>query len=107
MALPAVAWLAGGLGVRPAANRACVAAQTVPRPVAPPETAGNTWPACSCQGGARPDSPDVASQSDMGFAPDCRRTPEARYRGGEIDRGEVLPTTQETIIPYVEDLSEE
>src|SRR5262245_46044713 len=66
--------LAGDLGVRPAADRACVAAQTVPRPLAPPEPAGNTWPACSCQGAARPDSPDVASQSDMGFAPDSRRT---------------------------------
>jgi hypothetical protein len=43
----------------------------------------------------------------QGLAPDCRSTPEARHRSGEIDGGEVSPTTQATTVPYMEDLSEE
>src|SRR5712691_8822412 len=43
----------------------------------------------------------------MGFTPDCRRTPKAWRRGGEIDRREILYTTQETPVPHVENLSEE
>jgi hypothetical protein len=70
------------------------------------EPAGIPWSASPCQGGASSDSGYVAGQSDVGLATDCRRTPEARYRGDKINRGKVSHAPQATTVPYVEDLSE-
>src|SRR5262245_28685255 len=94
-------------GVYPAPYRPRLAAQAVARSRATVAPAGEPWPARPRQGGARSHLHHVTGASHVGSAPDYERTPEARHRGGDIDRGAVAPATQATPLPAVEDFGEE
>jgi len=81
VAFPSVAGVAQRPGVCPAPYCHHVAAPAVSHSLATVEPAGDPWPTCHGQGGARPHLCHVAGVSHGGIAPDGRRTPEARHEG--------------------------